>query len=330
MRLVITDTGNIWNKDNPFLKKYRNIVLVVCIEGKEVTDEYECFVSPFKVTGLGMDPYGDESRRFNALNSVRSQLCSKLSYGYDDIIFLTDDEPTTLYPYYALKDLLDDSMHLVAMSSLYFKPKKMREGHKRILSDLSKLDSVFYYDADEKLKEVGENTTIREFYEIVKNELGEMLPCVLKGINHMEKKPCYFDFTSMKYIPLKEGFKGVDMLSQNKEVEETDYYKSVRVGHMGRVIPPSYPQKDEEIKDEVERLVPRQDGKKLCNLLREQRIKLAKANHIAFESEECPSVGPCAGTCEKCDEEAAYLREKLKKIPEDRRVYPKFNPNVEE
>lgn len=47
MRLVITDTGFVWNQDNPFLEKYKDIVLVVCLGGKAVTDKYACFVSPF-------------------------------------------------------------------------------------------------------------------------------------------------------------------------------------------------------------------------------------------------------------------------------------------
>ena len=38
--------------------------------------------------------------------------------------------------------------------------------------------------------------------------------------------------------------------------------------------------------------------------------------------EECNYDGPCAGTCEKCDKEAAYLRDKLFEIPENKRIYP--------
>ena len=32
-------------------KKIKDIVLVVCLNGKEVTDKYECFVSPYKQVG---------------------------------------------------------------------------------------------------------------------------------------------------------------------------------------------------------------------------------------------------------------------------------------
>ena len=52
MRLVVTDIGLIWNHGNPILKKYKDIVLVVCLNGKKVTDAYECFVSPYKTVGM--------------------------------------------------------------------------------------------------------------------------------------------------------------------------------------------------------------------------------------------------------------------------------------
>ncbi len=69
--------------------------------------------------------------------------------------------------------------------------------------------------------------------------------------------------------------------------------------------------------------------KKVCNVLREQRIRLAEANHITFQSKECPSIGPCAGTCEKCDMELKYLGKQLQKIPEEQKVYPQFDPQKE-
>ena len=51
MRIVITDTAFIWNPDNPALEVFKDVLLVVCLEGKAVTDQYECFVSPYKFEG---------------------------------------------------------------------------------------------------------------------------------------------------------------------------------------------------------------------------------------------------------------------------------------
>ena len=60
---------------------------------------------------------------------------------------------------------------------------------------------------------------------------------------------------------------------------------------------------------------------------------------IGAVTEQCPDIeavkamrkdgGPCAGTCEKCDEEIMYLNKALAKIPESKRVYPtlgKYEP----
>lgn len=58
-------------------------------------------------------------------------------------------------------------------------------------------------------------------------------------------------------------------------------------------------------------LTPRPDGKKICSELREIRRKIAEENGIPFETEPCTYDGPCAGTCPKCDEEAAYIERAL-------------------
>ena len=78
-------------------------------------------------------------------------------------------------------------------------------------------------------------------------------------------------------------------------------------------------------RDMIYRPVARIDGKKICNLLREYRFKLAQMNNIDFSSEECSYVGACAGTCEKCDEEAKYLSMKLSEIPKEKQRIPSLN-----
>lgn len=88
------------------------------------------------------------------------------------------------------------------------------------------------------------------------------------------------------------------------------------------IVPRNYPVEDNRIREDIERVYARIDGKKVCSYLRQLRIELAKANGIPFFSEECPSVGPCAGTCAKCDQEAAYLRDQLANIPESERMIP--------
>ena len=74
MRLIVTDSGNVWNHHNPILEKYKESVLVICLDGKKITDKYDCFVSPYKSVGMGIDWYGDEDQRLRALKSVSEEL----------------------------------------------------------------------------------------------------------------------------------------------------------------------------------------------------------------------------------------------------------------
>jgi len=331
MRLVITDTGFIWNQNNPFLEKYKDIVLVVCLDGKAVTDKYACFVSPFinEANVLGMGTYGIKDRKFQRLASVGEKLNAELEY-HDDIVFLTDNQPDTLYPFYVVKELNRwNRLHLVAMPPWKIEPSYRRKVYYELLSDLSKLDSILYYDSNDVLERVERRMTIEMLYEYITNELGTMMPCFLNGIYTMHSKPCFFDFSTMKYIPLEDGFDKLKLFKKDTIEEEVKFSTNRQFSTMGVPSFRSCPNDSKYTKEKIEELSARLDGKKVCNMLREQRIKLAEANHISFQSEECPSVGSCAGTCEKCDEESEYLRKQMQNIPEEKRVYPQFDPKEE-
>lgn len=331
MRLVITDTGFIWNQNNSFLEKYKDIVLVVCLGGKAVTDKYECFVLPFMDDDVvtGTEKYGIEDKKLQKLTSVGSELNVRLGF-HDKIVFLTDNQPSSLYPFYVVKELnYYNRLHLVTMSPWKFEHRFRQEAHRKLLSDLSKLDSILYYDSNDVLERVERRMTIEMLYEYITNELGTMMPCFLNGIYTMHSKPCFFDFSTMKYIPLEEGFDKLKLFKKDTIEEEVKFPTSRQFSTMGVPSFRSCPNDSKYIKDKIEKPSARLDGKKVCNMLREQRIKLAKANHISFQSEECPSVGSCAGTCEKCDEESEYLRKQMQNIPEEKRVYPQFDPKEE-
>lgn len=331
MRLVVTDTGFVWNQNNPFLEKYKDIVLVVCLGGKAVTDKYKCFVSPFinEANVLGMGTYGIKDREFQKLASVGEKLNAELEY-HDDIVFLTDNQPDTLYPFYVVKELnCWNRLHLVTMPPWKFEPYNRKKVYRELLSDLSKLDSILYYDGDKVLQKLDKKTLVSQVYDIITNNLGKLMPCFLNGIYTMHSKPCFFDFATMKYIPLEEGFDKLKLFKKDTIEEEVKFPTSRKISTMGFVLPAKYPDERKHVKEKVEELSARLDGKKVCNMLREQRIKLAEANHISFKSEECPSIGPCGGTCEKCDEESQYLRKQMQNIPEEKRVYPQFDPREE-
>ena len=134
----------------------------------------------------------------------------------------------------------------------------------------------------------------------------------------------YFDFASNTYVAIEEGFNGIDLSKKNQLDTEFKAELHRNFCTLGLIMSPDYPEEDDGTKKEIERVPARIDGKKICEYLRNQRIELAKANGIEFESEECPSIGPCAGTCAKCDQESAYLRDELEAIPAADRVIPDF------
>lgn len=53
-------------------------------------------------------------------------------------------------------------------------------------------------------------------------------------------------------------------------------------------------------------------GKRICQALKELRKRIADANEIPFEIEECTHKGDCPGTCPKCEAELHHLMESMK------------------
>lgn len=330
MRLVVTNTSKLWKVSNPFFKQFKEIMLVVCLNGEAVTDEYECFISPCKQKKSMK--YGIGDARLTALASVAGKLNQELRY-HDDIIFLTDNDPSTLYPFYVLKWLNEHNrFHLITMSPWFFDGIKKADAYYQMLADLTSVDSIMYYDSSKAIDALyspEKETTLGKAYGYVRDELESIMISAFNQI-YEERYSGYrfFDFASMSYISMKEGFNKIDLSHKDKKDNEVRFPLYREGWTLGLCCPPSYPENSEYTKNEVERPVGRTDGKKICNTLREQRILLAEANNIPFESEECPSIGPCAGTCEKCDKEAKYLYDQLKKIPKEDRVYPQFDAKL--
>ena len=55
------------------------------------------------------------------------------------------------------------------------------------------------------------------------------------------------------------------------------------------------------------------DGKKKCELLKRIRKNIADKNDIDYEPNNCDQQDSCSGSCPKCDAEAEYLLNELKK-----------------
>ena len=320
MKIVITDTGILWNPWNPILKKYRDRVLVVCLEGIKATDEFECFICPRKSFGLGMS-MGVGSIVYNNLDEVADEFYNRLRYE-DDILFLTDGNPASLYPYIIMKNRKHNiNIHLWASSPWSFEGKARIKTHRDMLSDLSGVKSVCYIDTQDFLKH--KYKKFSDLLEDVKMYYDELLPIVIKGIDEL-KTESYFDLVSKSYIPLRKEsqemhkWHSMRYCLDNEESIDNIYFTE------GLVYIPQYPISDKYTKNIMYKPVARIDGKKICNILREYRFKLAQMNNIDFSSEDCSYVGACAGTCEKCDEEAKYLSMKLSEIPKEKQRIPRL------
>ena len=57
-----------------------------------------------------------------------------------------------------------------------------------------------------------------------------------------------------------------------------------------------------------------EQGKRICNALKEIRRRIAEANGLRFEIEECTHEGNCPGTCPKCERELEDLTNQLQTL----------------
>lgn len=55
------------------------------------------------------------------------------------------------------------------------------------------------------------------------------------------------------------------------------------------------------------------DGKLKCRKLSMIRFKIAWLNGIKYDDEPCHHDGDCSGTCPKCEQQAAYIMNELRK-----------------
>ena len=55
------------------------------------------------------------------------------------------------------------------------------------------------------------------------------------------------------------------------------------------------------------------NGKEKCKILKEIRAEIARANEIAWVTENCTHKGDCRGTCPKCEAEVRALERALER-----------------
>lgn len=327
MRLVITDTSELWKTEDKVLEQFRRILLVVCLKGEPITSQYKCLICPYQNVQEQWEdhlPEGISDLKLLSIISAGNELYNELNKSrQEDIVFLTDDTPSTLYPFYIMKNANKyRQLHMITIHPPDFADTVRKQEYYRWMSDLSTLNSLLVYRASE------DAVDYESYYLQAKQFFDRELVAILNRLYDHRYEHTYFDFASMSYVSIKEGFDRIDLSIADKLNYQIDFPLRRNTGLLGRIVTPRYPENYVSVKSIIEEPSPRIDGKILCSMLRQQRLLLAQANHIAFESEECPSVGACAGFCEKCDCEAEYLREQLSRIPKEQQVYPSFDPEM--
>lgn len=53
------------------------------------------------------------------------------------------------------------------------------------------------------------------------------------------------------------------------------------------------------------------NGKRICNFLKNIRKRIASENGIAYNPHECQFTGACKGTCPACENEIKYLERQI-------------------
>ena len=321
MRIVITEHMLYWIQNFPEIEKIKDVLLVVCLDGKKVTDKYNCFVSPYRHMVLGSSS-GISSMRYKALKSVAEKLNDRL-YWDDSILFLTDYSAESLYPFHVVKDLNEfNKLHLCTMRPFRFESKRRKNVHNELLSDLSKLTSILYFNPDEYLNRVKKKNDEIITIDSICNAYWSYLPTVINNIEKIEKTSC-FDFATNKYVPISDAWISAEHLNISElDAEVTVPLSAGPFSTLGVISTGYYPNDYSWTKEKVGILPARIDGKKICNYLRQLRVKFAEANSIDYHPEACSFTGLCAGTCEKCDAESAYLRDEFYRLPPEKRIIP--------
>lgn len=321
MKIFVTDEGRFWNHNNPVLENYKDQVVVVCLNGYKVTDKYACIVSPYRPVGMGNLSLGKETDKYLALQSVRDKFREVVA-GHEDLVFLTDAEPTSLYPYFLLKEE-NVRFHLWCMTPWNFESQKRRKAVSKALRDLEHLSSLHYVDSNEFLQTFDKGTSMYVVLKNYQNWMNEMLPDALYEIEHslVPGKRYLYDLDTKQYVLINGTY--VSLLQENpKQKENRENETDIKPPMLGRMVANRPESISLPTKTVVEMQHSRVDGKRICEKMKEFRVRLARANGIPYESIDCPSTGPCAGTCSECDRELQYLNEELQKIPEEKRIYP--------
>ncbi len=312
MKIIVSEDGHLWNDKNPILEQYAEDVIVISYYMREPYEHEKKYkYIDVKIPAmLGMDENGAlTSIRYRCLNNHIEELLEIIDWD-SEVLVLSDNESSTLYPYKLLQTIDDIRLHLWTVKPFPFESRKRISVYNELVADLSNTVSVLAMRFE--ILEKHRNMKMGQFFEDIQKQIEELFPQIYAQIrcmyDHYDRK-YFFDFNEGAYIDtnFEKGFIQIDNYDGFDLLGDID---------------------DEGLavmeKENQMFITPRSDGKELCNVLKKARNELAKANGIEFHTEEYPFDGACGGTCPKCDEESRYLISELEKIRAEDRVYPQL------
>ena len=219
------------------------------------------------------------------------------------------------------------SIAVITMPFTFEGPRR-RKNAKEGLSELKKnIDALITISNDILLRQIDKKTPMTTAFQVSDDAIYRSVQQVydllsIPGLANIEFKDIQPPGGNDKDSDDDQFLGGIQWLGRpkrdtNQEIDEK-FASRLESGTLGWLPPLN----SDKVREKNEDLIPRTDGKEVCTYLRNIRNDLAKANNIPFESEPCDFEGDCAGTCEKCDQESAYLRDELSKIPVQERKYP--------
>lgn len=186
MKIIVTDDGRLWNAQSPVLAQYAEEVIVISYytnKPREHQVNYQYLDVKIPVM-MGMDENGAmTSIRFRALCEKQDKLLQLIGYEWD-VLILSDDSISTLYPYKLLQLVTERlNLHLWTISPFSFESRNRINAYQEMIADLSNTKSVLAMkpESTEEYKRL----TLSQYYEHVEKQIKELLPIVHRQIERI-------------------------------------------------------------------------------------------------------------------------------------------------
>lgn len=311
MKILLTNKNAFWKLDMPYIQEHLDEVIYVNYYYSVWNDkepeqeapnqfnipEYVCCGSPSP--GYGSGDYREAEKcvpKFEEMVDRR-----------EDLVFLCDTSYSSLYLFRALYDHAHRyNVHLVLIHANkgeeYNNFFLTRLGDRRQMQNkllfIDKLKSVV------SIKEgLEERLDVSIFLETICNQIRSMKNGTTYVFNHREKV-------------YEENKITMRTIEESENVISPDFESVMLAG---------VPYPDNFNGQQFSLDSPRLDGKEVCAVLKKMRRELVDANGLEIEIAECDNDEMCAGTCPMCELEVARIEAAMSEIPEEDRVYPKFD-----